>query len=339
MEQRHVVVAQVVHAVGGGEAGGGQRLGHVGQQRFGHHHAGVVVTVPNQPHFIGNRRTQLLGRHQPHRRLDPFAAHAAAGLRGDTGVRQQAIGDIEDGGRHAVADGEVRHLGGTRSHETQRVGPVLLPGRSGALREVAEDGHRTCRAAPADAPQRDRAVILRFVDHHVAVRERGAHQQRVGFVDQELIGRGPRALLAARPGQQLVDQLHGCLRGPRLRERCTQRGALLPHVVAVVAAQHVALHHALQRVAPLVDRRVGRQRLLEPPRHLIAGDGERACPDGHPQVVVGHPHVGARCHLQREQHLLASLVAPLFGGVDAGDGHLRHAQIQCRSLLHAALAQ
>lgn len=38
-------------------------------------------------------------------------------------------------------------------------------------------------------------------------------------------------------------------------------------------------------------------------------------------------------------NILRFLVAPLFGGVDAGDGHLRHAQIQCRSLLHAALAQ
>ena len=75
--------------------------------------------------------------------------------------------------------------------------------------------------------QRDRAVVLRLVDHDVAVGERGADQQRVGLVDQELVGDGPLPTLATRrPGSRWSTTLMGCCVGHALFSAAFSAGAL-----------------------------------------------------------------------------------------------------------------
>ncbi len=72
-------------------------------------------------------------------------------------------------------------------------------------------------------PQADGRVVLRLVDHDVAVGERRADEQRAGLVDEQLIRSRPPAALAGRPveprREEAADESDRLLRRPRLAER------------------------------------------------------------------------------------------------------------------------
>ena len=254
MEQRNIGVGELVHAVDRVQPHLGQRGRDRVVQRLERHDPRVVMTVPDGQRLTRDRSRQRTGIDEPEGRCIALGSNAATRLRADTRERQQPVGHIEDRRRHAIADRQVGHFGCVGMEQPDHVAPVALPRRCGALGEIAEDRHRPTRAAPADAAQCHRAVVLRFVDHDVSVDERRADEQRVRFVDEELIRHGPSPALATRTGEQLVDEPDGLCGRPRPGERRAQLRSLLPHVVTVVAAQHVALHHSLQRVAPLVHR-------------------------------------------------------------------------------------
>ena len=131
----------------------------------------------------------------------PSPRTLAAGDGVDAGQRQQPVGDLEDRLGHAVADRQVGDRPGRRRDVANTSRPALLAGGRGRLGDVADERHRARRAAAADHAQRHRRVVLRLVDDDVAVGERRAVEQRVGLVDEELVGRRPTPALAARPGQ------------------------------------------------------------------------------------------------------------------------------------------
>ena len=248
--------------------------------------------------------------HQSHDRRCPFEPNTAARLAGDLGVRQQAIGSVEDRARHAVADRQHRHLGGGGTDVRERLGPVLLTcGRRG-LGEVTENRHRSLRAAPADHPQRDGGMVLGFVDDDVTERERSAVEHRVGLVDQELIGDRPTPALPRRPGQQLVDQADRLLHRPCLGHRGAQFRRTLPLVVAIRAPHQLSLHQTLQSLATAIDRSDTIQRLVDPSGELIGSDDQRPRPDRQSQIF-GRSHDVADTRLgQAIEHLRRALPAP-----------------------------
>ena len=103
---------------------------------------------------------------------------------------KQAVRNVEDGFRHAVADREISD-GAIRSEMGEHVRPAFLTRRRGGLGDIPNQGARSAGCAPTDHPERHRRVVLRLVDHHMAVGERRAIEQRVRFVDEMLIGGGP----------------------------------------------------------------------------------------------------------------------------------------------------
>ena len=209
MEDRNIVGGKIVYAIGAPQTNSFERFEERLVQLKGGDYAGVVMAMAHCANFVGHCVCQLRGRHLPYRRRNPVGTNAATRRRGDIGERQQPVGHIENRRRHAIANSQVRHFRRSRAHVPQRLSPIALARGSGGLRQVAKDGQRARGATPANAAQRDRTVVLRLIDHDVAVRERCAVEQRVGFIHQVLVGRRPLPLLATWPRQQMVDQLDG----------------------------------------------------------------------------------------------------------------------------------
>ena len=107
-------------------------------------------------------------------------------------------------------------------------------------------------------------MVLGLVDDDVAVRQRRTVEDRVGLVDEQLVGGRPRPPAAALAGEALgeeaVDEPDRLLRRPRLVERLLQRPGVRPRVVAAGAAEQLLPGDRPQALPPLVDRdhRVGR---------------------------------------------------------------------------------
>ena len=297
------------------------------------------MPMTNDAYLIGDSVGEAFAADRSNCRRITFGANATACRSGDLRIRQQLIGHVEDRRRHAIPDGEVRDLARRDPQVTKRLGPVALASRRRRLCKIAKNGQRTRRAATTDTPQRDRAVVLCLVDDHVSVGERCAVEQRIGLVDKELIGDRPLPTFSTWTGQQLVDQPDRQLRGPRLRDCCPQRGRLLPHIVAVEAAHHVALHDALHRVAPFVDRRVGVQRLRDPRRQLVGGDRDRPRAKRNSQILGRNRDVFRRRRFELIEHVGRALPAARVAIVFTGYLDLRDAELERRSLLHTALAQ
>ena len=166
-----------------------------------------------------------------------LAAHAAAGAGVDAGERQQPVGDGQDRLRHAVADRELGDLGrdavapraarwsNTSAQRSWPAGVVDWATSPTSVIDAAGLRRPITRSATAEWSCASSTTTWPYD-------ERRAVEQRVGLVDEELVGRRPCPPLAARPGQQAVDEPDRLLRRPRRVERLAQRPGLRPHVVA-----------------------------------------------------------------------------------------------------------
>ncbi len=334
---------QLVQVIDGGESGLPQRAGQLvmtGQRRD---HSRQAMAMLHGSHDSGHRRRQV-GR----RRVDPIRGmtvdpHASAGAGVDTGQWQQPVGDGQDRFWDPVADrqlGDVTDLGlDAGRHVPEHVDPPLLPRRRRRLRDVADQGHRANGAAPPDDSQRDRRVVLRLVDDDVPVRQRRPVEDRVGLVDEQLVGRRPRSATNPRRRQQAVDQSRRLLRRPRRIERLAERRRRRPRVVAVGAAAQLLLGDGPQAVAALVERHGAAPRPIEPLGDLVPREHDAPRADGHDDILRWRRHGQHRRQLQLVEHPDVALVAGHRRLVDAGDGDLRDAQIEHRALAHAALAE
>ena len=198
-EQRHVVVAEFVHVV---DRRAARR--RPARRRCAAWSSGGATTPVSAVTVLDARSTTSAAtsatsrrrRRVPCRRL-ALGAHGAAGDGVDAGERQQPVGDVEDRLGHAVADRQVGdrsrsapRWANTSSHRSWPAGVVDWATSPTIVIEPPGD-------APADHPQRHRRVVLGLVDDDVAVGERRAVEQRVGLVDEELVGRRPSPAPAA----------------------------------------------------------------------------------------------------------------------------------------------
>ena len=198
-----------------------------------------------------------------------------------TGSAGDAVADRQLGD---VADGLVADRSEATRHVGEHVGPALLAGRRGRLGDITDERHRAGRAAPADDPQGDGGVVLGLVDDDVPVDEGRAVEDRVGLVDEELVGGRPGPATAAGPGQQPVDELDRLLGRRRRVERLAQRAGLRPGVVAIGPTAQLLLGDGPQPLATLVERDHAVGGSVEPLGDLVAGEHDAAGADRHDDV-------------------------------------------------------
>ena len=157
--------------------------------------------------------------------------------------REQRERELEHVARHAIGEAQLLdHRLGAEIRE--QVVPAAVRDWPGGLRDVAEDGERSRRAAREHA-ELHRRQVLRLVDDHVAVRPVAALEQRPRLVEERQVGvaRAPAAaglqksLLrgvqdAGRcrgelPGarQQPAEELVGLRARPQLVERAIHEAA------------------------------------------------------------------------------------------------------------------
>ena len=182
-------------------------------------------------------------------------------------------------------------------------------------------------------------MVLGLVDDDVAVDERRPVEDRVGLVDEQLVGGRPRPLLAARPGQQPVDELDRLLRRPRRVEHLAQRSGRGPRVVTARAAAQLLLGDRAQPQPALVERHDAVRRPLQPLGDLLGAEDDPPYADRHDDVVGRRADAEHGGELQLVEHRRVTLRPCRRGVVDAGDVDLRHAQVEHRRLAHAALAE
>ena len=158
-EQRHVVVAEVVHVV---DARAARRRraprASARDSASGATTPRVVVAVPHGADLVGDgggeRRRR---RHAAPPARSPSTRTLRLAVRGDPGERQQPVGDLEDRRGHAVADGEVRRPRPPAPQVRASASSQRAARRAWWTGRGRRGSSSTARAAPADAPQRDRA--------------------------------------------------------------------------------------------------------------------------------------------------------------------------------------
>ena len=134
----------------------------------------ITATVPPRRRRLARRlgaadRTSSSGATATHLGVRAGAADGTGGLDPGRRRREQPVGDVHDLGRRAVVDRE-RHP--VRRDPHGQVGDHVVPARqrtrAAGLAEVADQGHRSGRAAPGEHAPLHRAEVLRLVDEHVA---------------------------------------------------------------------------------------------------------------------------------------------------------------------------
>jgi len=151
-----------------------RQVAHRGVQRLGRHHGDRRVAVGqvggdprhHSPQLVGTRRRV----DRDHAWRPTVEAHRPARHDVGRGLGEKAVGDVDDGRGHAVAEVEVGAAGGGgRPEMLDHVVPRALRPRRGRLCQVAEDRQRPSRAAPGERSEAHGRQVLCLVDDHVPV--------------------------------------------------------------------------------------------------------------------------------------------------------------------------
>ena len=193
-EQRDVVVAEFVHVVDRDET-------EVAQRTRRSTRATPAERRRRQPVTMLRPRRRSCATVVPgelRRRRRARTAHSRSGRTARLAVAStpvngsRRLATVEDRLGNAVADRQIGdgavepapaapRWANTSTHRSWPAGVVDWATSPTSVSDPAG-------TAPADHPQRHRGLILRLVDDHVGVGERRPVEQRVGLVDEELVG-------------------------------------------------------------------------------------------------------------------------------------------------------